>query len=144
MDVWVGQGRGGVIVATGDFAHGDGLPYWSRFNPPWLSGTGGFTRTASPSWWAPRRPVSLSRNQRAISSLAVFGGVRPVDDVAAYGDAIVATNGAGFGPSRGLVAPMTLRAAAMTPSPSHTIATTGPEVINSTNPAKKGLSLWTA
>ena len=45
---------------------------------------------------------------------------------------------------RGLVSPIMRRAEAMTPLPSHTMATTGPEVMNSTSPLKKGRSACSA
>ncbi len=41
--------------------------------------------------------------------------------------------------SSGFVAPITWRAALMASSPSRTIATSGPEVMNSTSSPKKGL-----
>jgi len=44
----------------------------------------------------------------------------------------------------GLVAPMTSRFFAMAFSPSSTISTTGPEVMNDTRSLKKGRALWTA
>ena len=53
-----------------------------------------------------------------------FRSIGAVDDIAANVDSQVTANGAGLG-LEGLVAPISLRALAMTPSPPQTMATTG-------------------
>ena len=69
-------------------------------------------------------------------------GVRSVDHIAADIHSKVAANGAGLG-LEGLGGTDQLAGTGDHAIAFQTIATTGPEVMKSTRPAKKGRSLWT-